>query len=144
MIRFSQPLPDEPQHQWRYQIDRFVAENQSHLAALWWGLRQEWGEDSQDFLGIDIKPTPHFIRCSRESLETLNQQLEQKIQEILGILDGYNPEAEIVMIGLGEGQIKLIYFQPQLTPATCFAQLTSDLDALISQLEELMGKYISV
>jgi hypothetical protein len=135
MISLGNRPPDDEANQWRYVLDRFVAENQQELAALAWGLLQEW-EDSKDALGIDLKPKPHFIRCSRAALEELNRKVERKIQEILGILDGYNPETEVAAIALAEGQVKLIYFQPELSPPICFEQSGENLDMLIQQLEE--------
>ena len=38
---------------WRSQLDFFVDDYQVELAALAWGLKQEWKEDG-DVLGIDI------------------------------------------------------------------------------------------
>jgi hypothetical protein len=120
------------------QLDRFVQENQLLLAALAWGLRQEWGE-SQSVLGIDLNPQPHFICCSQAAIEQLNRQVDNQIQEILGILDSYDPEKEIAMISIGNNQIKLIYFQPDPPPPDCFVQLDADLDSLIQQLEERLA-----
>ena len=111
MIEFINPVPNNPENQWRSRLDSFVKEHQIELAALSWGLYQEWGENSQDILGIDLKPTPHFIRSSRDSVEKLNEKVEQKLKEILGILDGYKPQEEVVIIWVGEGQVKLIYFK---------------------------------
>jgi len=44
MMRFEQPIPDDPANQWRYQLDQFVQENQQELAGLMWGLLSEWGK----------------------------------------------------------------------------------------------------
>ena len=142
MLRFHQISFDDPANRWRYQLDKFVQENQQLLAALVWGLSQEW-EESQATLGIDLKPRPHFVCCSREALEVLNKKVHRQIQEILGILDGYNPKEEVVILGIGEGQIKLINFQPDLPPPVCFQQLDLDLDTLIKQLEKLMVEQLS-
>jgi len=79
-MRFEQPIPDDPANQWRYQLDQFVQENQQELAGLMWGLLSEWGEDAQETLGIDLKPQPHFVCCSREALEKLNRKVNCKIQ----------------------------------------------------------------
>jgi hypothetical protein len=137
MINFGSSPPTDEANRWRSLLDEFVAENEQALAALAWGLLQEWG-DNQDTLGIDLKPTPHFVRCSREAIEKLNRKVNRKIQEILGVLDGYDPETEVVAIGIGEGQLKLIYFQPDPPPSVCFEQIEGDLDTLIQQLEERM------
>lgn len=140
MLPFGQTLPDDTANQWRYQLDQFVKANQSHLAALAWGFRQEWA-DTDNSLGIDLKPQPHFISCSRDALEKLNQQVDNQLQEILGILDGHNPETEVVIIAIGEGQVKLIHFEANPSPPECFNQLGADLDGLIATLEtELQQK----
>lgn len=127
---------------WRSQLDLFVTDNESQLAALAWGLKQEWG-DSNDVLGIDLQPTPHFVACSPESLEKLNKNTRGQIQEILGIVDGYDHQTEVVMIAIGEGQIKLINFQPETTPPECFAATDGDLDKLIDTLETNIAKYVA-
>jgi hypothetical protein len=143
MIQFSNLPPNDLENQWRYKLDRFVEENQQSLAALAWGLSQEWG-DSRETLGIDLKPHPHFVCCSSDALETLNRKVDRKIQEILGILDGYDPIEEVAIIGIGDGQIKLIYFRPDPSPRACFEQTNGDLNALIMQLEQKMSEYLSV
>lgn len=139
MINFGSLSPDNRENSWRYQLNEFVEVNQQKLAALFWGLLQEWG-NNQDTLGIDLKPKPHFVCCSRESIEQLNHQVGKRLQEILGILDGYNPEEEVVIIVIGEGQIKLINFQPEPSPAECFKLVGVDLDTLIQQLEQSLAK----
>ncbi len=142
MIQFGISPSNDAANQWRSQVDRFVEENQTLLAAIAWGLLQEWG-DTQDVLGIDLQPQPHFVRCSRTALEQLNQQVNRKIQEILGILDGYKPEQEVAMIAIATGQIKLIYFQNEPFPPDCFKQITGSLDESIEQLENLMKQQIN-
>ncbi|MBR8829773.1 MAG: hypothetical protein N5P05_001275 [Chroococcopsis gigantea SAG 12.99] len=138
-MRLNELPPDDATNRWRYLLDRFVEENQQDLAALAWGLKLEWG-DSQDVLGVDIKPTPHFVCCSRSAIETLNRNVGRKVQEILGIIDGYKPEKEVVIIGIGEGQLKLIYFEPDFSPQECFEKINIDLDTLIQKLEEKAHK----
>jgi hypothetical protein len=140
MIGFSNPLSDNAENKWRYQLDQFVRENELELAALAWGLLQEWGE-SKDTLGIDLKPTPHFVACSRDSIEKFNRKVDNHIQEILGVLDGYKPEEEVVIIVIGKGQIKLINFKPEPSPPVCFEQADRELDRLIKKLEaSLIGQ----
>nr|ADN14317.1 conserved hypothetical protein [Gloeothece verrucosa PCC 7822] len=148
---FGSPLPKDEANQWRHQLNQFVKENEKDLAALAWGLLQEWGDSAelafspnQDALGIDLQPSPHFVRCSKESLDQLNRQLDQKIQEILGILEKYNAAEEVAIVGIGEGQIKLIYFKPQPTPPQCFEEVGEDLSGLIEKLEKRMGELITV
>jgi hypothetical protein len=139
MIQFNNPPLDNVEERWRAKLDRFVEENQPALAAVSWGLHQEWGND-QETLGIDLKPTPHFVRCSREAIELLNKKVDRKIQEILGILDGYDPQEEVAIIGIGDGQIKLIYFKPEPSPPDCFEQIERDLETLIEHLEQKMAE----
>ncbi|MGH2414967.1 MAG: beta-carboxysome assembly chaperone CcmS [Microcystaceae cyanobacterium] len=143
MIGFGTTPPNNRENQWRYQLDQFVQDNQIPLAALAWGLLQEWG-DSQDALGIDLKPNPHFVRCSRESMEEFNRKVDRQIQEILGILDGYDAKKEVVIVVIGKGQIKLINFQPEPPPPVCFEQFEKDIDALIKQIEERMIEQIEL
>jgi hypothetical protein len=142
MMRFDQPIPDDDANQWRFQIDRFVEENRTELAALMWGLLQEWGRESKETLGIDLKPEPHFICCSRDALEKLNRKVDRKIQEILGIVARYNPEEEVAIVAIGNGQIKLVYYKPDIVPPECFEKLSIDLDTLIRQLETKMASEI--
>ncbi|WP_422661929.1 beta-carboxysome assembly chaperone CcmS [Pannus brasiliensis] len=137
-MKFGQSIPDDQANLWRYQVDRFVEDNREKLAGLLWGLLQEWGEDSKDILGIDLKPSPHFIRCSREALEKLNRRVDRQIQEILGIVDRYSREDEVAIVAIGHGQVKLIYYKPDRSPRDCFEDLSIDLDTLIQQLETEM------
>ncbi len=135
MMMFNQPQPQHGENKWRSQLDQFVKENQKELAALAWGLFLEKGENN-DTLGIDLQPTPRFVSCPRTAIETLNTNVKQHIQEILGVLDAYNPEQEVVMIGIGKGQIKLIQFQPEPPPPKCFAEIGNNVDVLLEQLEQ--------
>jgi hypothetical protein len=135
MINLGSQPPNDEVNRWRFLLDEFVAENEQALAALAWGLLQEWGENKET-LGIDLKPKPHFVCCSRATIETLNRKVNRKIQEIIGILDNYNPETEVVAIAIGEGQIKLLYFQPKPPPPDCFEQYGGNVDILIEQLEK--------
>lgn len=143
MIKLGTTPPDDTKNEWRYQLDQFVQENQQSLAALAWGLLQEWGDNSKDALGIDLIPKPHFVCCSRESIEKFNRKVNNQIQEILGVLDGYKPEEEVVIIVIGEGQIKLINFKPEPSPPVCFEQTKMDIDKLIILLEKLMSESLN-
>ena len=141
-MRFSNTPPDNAENSWRYQLDDFVRDNKQELAALAWGLLQEWG-DRNNTLGIDLKPKPHFVACSREAIEKLNKQVNSQLREVLGILDGYEPSKEVVIIGIGNGQIKLINFVSDPAPPVCFDLCeNSDLDALINKLEGELDRYI--
>jgi hypothetical protein len=141
MMKFGSDR-DTPAEKWRWQIDRFVDDNQTELAALAWGLKQEW-QDSDDTLGIDLQPQPHFVACSKEAIEQLNRTTKGHLQEILGLIDGYKPELEVLAIAIGNGQIKLIHFQPKITPPDCLAKLQIDIDTLITTLEtRLLGYFV--
>ncbi len=141
-MRFSSTPPDDAENSWRYQLDDFVRENKPELAALAWGLLQEWGSRNNT-LGIDLKPKPHFVACSREAIEKLNQQVNSQFREILGILDGYDPTKEVVIIAIGKGQIKLINFASDPPPPVCFENAENqDLDRSIARLEQEMERYI--
>ena len=142
MFDLGDNRPEIAEQKWRSQLDFFVTDYEAELAALAWGLKQEWGEN-EDVLGIDLQPTPHFVACSQDSLEKLNKNTRGRLQEILGIVDGYDPTVEVVIIGIGEGQIKLINFQPEKTPSECLADINGDLDRLSETLETALGKYIS-
>jgi hypothetical protein len=142
-MRLGSNQPNTGNEKWRSQLDRFVRENEKQLAALAWGLQQEWG-DLDNTLGIDLKPKPHFVACSREAIEELNLNTNGQIQEILGLIDGYKPEREVSIVVIGDGQIKLIYFQPKLAPPTCFQEVAEDLDTLISILEERLIEQVSL
>ncbi|MGB5592770.1 MAG: hypothetical protein WBM62_01885 [Crocosphaera sp.] len=138
-MQFGDSPPDNLENQWRYQLDRFVTENKTSLAALAWGLTNEW-EDQTDALGIDLQPQPHFIRCSRQSLDELNKNVEGKIQEILGIIDNHNYQEEVAIIAISQGQIKLIYYQSDPFPPVCFQEQQKTLDDLIEELETTMRR----
>lgn len=143
MIRFGNNPENTAQERWRSQLDEFVQTNQQKLAALVWGLQQEWN-DSEQTLGIDLKPTPHFVTCSRSAIEQLNQNTNNHLQEILGLIDGYKPEEEVLIIVIGDGQIKLIHFQPSPSPPLCFANSAENLDTLIEVLSTTLAQKVSL
>ena len=143
MLPLGTTLPDDAANQWRFQLDEFAKANRHQLAALAWGFHQEW-TDTDNHLGIDLEPQPHFVSCPRDAVEKLNQRVDSKLQEILGILDGYNPETEVVIMAIAKGQIKLIYFQPDPSPSECFENLGSDLDSLILDLETKLQKTVTL
>jgi hypothetical protein len=143
MFDFGDNRPEIAEQKWRSQLDLFVTDYEQQLAALAWGLKQEWGE-SDDVLGIDLQPVPHFVACSQDSLEKLNKNTRGIVQEILGIVDNYDPAVEVVIVGIGEGQLKLINFQSKITPAECFTAMKGDIDGLISSLEAALVEYIKV
>jgi len=141
MIMFGRPQPDKPEDKWKHQLDRFAKEYQQELAALSWGLFLERGE-SEDTLGIDLLPTPHFVYCPKTAIEDLNRRVQNHIQEILGIVDAHNPEKEVLIVGIGNDQLKLIQFEPEPAPPTCFEQLAEDVDTLLNRLEQCLSQQI--
>ncbi len=139
MIMFGASEPEKAEDQWKHQLTRFAKENQRELAALAWGLFLERGK-SEDTLGIDLKPSPHFVYCPKKALAELNERVENHIQEILGIVDAHKPEQEVLIIGIGNDQIKLIQFEPEPAPPACFEQVGQDVDALLGQLEQRLSQ----
>ena len=133
---FGKPQPERAEDQWKHQLTRFVNDNKKELAALAWGLHLERGD--QESIGIDLQPTPHFVYCPKNSIEELNRKANNQLQEILGIVDAHQPEKEVLMIGIGNDQIKLIQFEPEPTPAVCFEQVSKDVDTLLGELEQLL------
>ncbi|MBW4557495.1 MAG: hypothetical protein KME59_16440 [Trichormus sp. ATA11-4-KO1] len=138
-MMFGSTQPETGDSKWRRQLDKFVKENQRDLAALFWGLWLENG-DSKGTVGIDLQPTPHFVYCPQAAIENLNHQVENRLQEILGIVENHQPEVEVVMIGIGKGEIKLIQFAPEPPPPDCFAQVGQDVDGLLELLEQRMSE----
>jgi hypothetical protein len=140
-MKLKQDLPDTPENQWRFQLDDFVRDHQQELAGVFWGLLREWG-DTQDILGIDLKPQPHFVACPKQNIRELNRKVSGYLQEVLGVLDNYQPEVEVALIAIGEGQIKLIYYKPEIPPPDCFTNVVTDLDRSIEVLEKRLAEYI--
>lgn len=138
---FSGIQPETGDNKWRRLLDKFVKANQQELAALFWGLWLENG-DSQGTIGIDLQPQPHFVYCPKEAVEKLNERVENRLQELLGIIENNKPETEVVMIGIGKGEIKLIQFAPEPSPQVCFEQFGQDVDSLLESLEERMIEQI--
>ncbi|MGK7946089.1 MAG: hypothetical protein AB4058_16635 [Microcystaceae cyanobacterium] len=135
MIQFGNPSPEKKTNPWRQKLDQFSQQYQKELAAVAWGLRQEWGE-TQETLGIDLKPNPHFICCSHQAIAQLNQQVGQKIQEIIGIVENCDPQEEVAILVIGDNQFKLLYFKPEPSPPQCLTESELTLDQLIEFLEE--------
>jgi SNF2 family DNA or RNA helicase len=136
-MEIQQPDPNS----WQYKLDQFAKKNQQELAALVWGLTLEWGEE-KNTLGIDLKPKPHFVACSKKAIDELNNNVREYLQEIVGIIENNNPEKEIVIIGIGEGKIKLINLETNPPPPLCFEQMTTDIDSLIESLEAKLIQYL--
>ncbi|MEO3706097.1 beta-carboxysome assembly chaperone CcmS [Trichormus azollae] len=132
---FSGIQPEKGDNKWRRLLDKFVKANQPELAALFWGLWLENG-DTKGTIGIDLQPQPHFVYCPKEAVKNLNERVENRLQELLGIIENNKPEMEVLMIGIGKGEIKLIQFAPEPSPQVCFEQVGKDLDSLLESLEE--------
>ncbi|MEH2391111.1 MAG: hypothetical protein V7K21_05350 [Nostoc sp.] len=139
---FGNSQPESGDNKWRRELDKFVKANQQELAALFWGLWLANG-DSQGTVGIDLQPAPHFIYCPKEQIENLNNKVDNRLQEILGIVENHQPEVEVVMIGIGKGEIKLIQFVPEPAPQICFEQAGKDVDGLLDVLEQRMSEHFS-
>ncbi|AFZ23964.1 hypothetical protein Cylst_1692 [Cylindrospermum stagnale PCC 7417] len=142
MMMFGSTQPETTENKWRGQLDRFVKENRPELAALFWGLWLANG-DSQGTIGIDLQPTLHFVYCPKEAIEKLNNNVDNRLQEILGIVENHKPEIEVVMIGIGKGEVKLIQFAPEPPPPICFEQIALDVDDLLELLEQRMSEEIT-
>ena len=128
-----------PNDEWRRQLNRFVKENQQELAALSWGLWLE-NADAKGTIGIDLQPTPHFVYCPKEAIEQLNTTVENRLQEILGIVKHHKPEVEVLMIAIAKDQVKLIHFEPEVAPPTCYERVGKEVDTLLEDLEQLLSK----
>lgn len=134
-MQFGSSKNSQTQEKWRWQIDNFVDDNEVQLAALTWSLQQEWNDGNNTILGIDLKPKPHFVACTREQIEKLNQSTKGHLQEILGLIDGYQPDIEVLNLVIGEGQVKLIHFQPRTSPPDCSRLEQNNVARLIELLE---------
>ncbi|NEP11890.1 MAG: hypothetical protein F6K14_17105 [Symploca sp. SIO2C1] len=141
MIIFGNRESDKAEDQWRYQLDWFVKNHQQELAALAWGLFLERGE-SDDVLGLDLKPKPHFVYCPKEAIETLNRNVDNRIQEILGVVDAHQPQQEVLIIAIGNGELKLIQFEPEPLPSACFEQVGENVNTLLERLEKQLALVI--
>ncbi|WP_414576197.1 hypothetical protein [Anabaena sp. CCY 9402-a] len=142
-MMFGSNQPESGDNKWRSQLDRFVKEHQQELAALAWGLWLENG-DKQGTIGIDLQPTPHFVYCPQEAVEKLNNNVENRLQELIGIIEHHQPEVEVLMIGIGKGEVKLIQFAPEPAPQVCFEQVGKNVAGLLDLLEQRMTEAIIV
>ncbi|NJK66290.1 MAG: hypothetical protein HC941_06945 [Microcoleus sp. SU_5_3] len=142
MFLFDSPESKPNENSWRRKLDKFVKANQNELAALAWGLFLERGEESEEVLGIDLAERPRFVYCKKEAIEELNRQVKNHIQEILGVLKAHKPQTEVAIVAIGEGQIKLILFEPKPEPPICFEEAAADVDTLLDRLEKQMAEYM--
>lgn len=136
---FGSPQPPQKENPWRRKLDRFVKENRQELAALAWGLWLENG-NSKGTLGINLEPTPHFVYCPKDAIEKLNDNVENKLREVLGVVDAHQPEKEVLFIGIGKEQIQLIQYESDPPPPVCFEQVALDVDTLLEQLQQRLSQ----
>lgn len=125
---------EKAEDRWRYELADFAKANQHELAALSWALWLE-NEHNDSAIGIDLEPTPHFVYCPKSAILKLNENVSNRLQEIVGVVEGFNPEKEVLLVGLNKGQIKLIEFETQPPPPECFDRVDMDVDALLERLE---------
>ena len=130
--------PNGSNEAWKYRLDRFSDEYGRQLAALSWGLHLD-NPDREATLGLDLQPTPHFVFCSREAIENLNRNTKNQLQETIGLIDAHQPETEVLIIAIGVGQIKLLYFEPEIPPPICFEQCQQTTEEIACQLEECLA-----
>ncbi|QUS61133.1 hypothetical protein IQE94_03010 [Synechocystis sp. PCC 7339] len=135
-------LPDDGQHPWRYRLDQFTKEEQTALAALAWAFYQQWPAKEQ-YLGLDLHPQAHFISCAPQAIAKLNDQVNGRIQEMVGILHGYDPVTEVAIFVIGPTQFKLLFFQPTPDPAGCFAELGLTIEELKHRLEQILQEKLT-
>ena len=140
---FGSTQPETADNKWRRQLDVFVKENQKELAALAWGLWQENGS-SQGTIGINLKPVPHFVYCPQDSIEKLNDNVDNRLQEILGLIKHHKPEIEVLMIAIGKDEVKLIYFESNPAPEECFNQVGKDINTLMDDLERGLSEKVNL
>jgi|GEM_PF-323003 len=122
---------------WVEQLEAFVRGQQHTLAALNWALHLEQGAE-QDTIAVDFEPTPHLVFCRRDAIVALNEQVNNQLREVIGILNGHKPEQEVFILGIGPGQsceFKLIQFQPEPAPPACYEQRSETAAELVTQLE---------
>lgn len=136
---FGSTQSDKPQPKWLHKLDKFVKAHHLELAALSWGLWQQNG-NSKGTIGIDLQQPPHFVYCPQEAIEKFNDNVDNKLQEILGLVDNHKPQSEVLIIGIGFEQIKLIYFEPESPPPVCFERVNRDVDGLLDFLELRMSE----
>jgi hypothetical protein len=142
-MMFGSTQPESTENNWRSLLDKFAKENKMELAALSWGLWSE-NQNHEVTVGIDLKPQPHFVFCPRDAVEKLNSKVDNRLQEMIGLINNFKPEVEVLMIGIGQEQVKLIYFESQPTPPECFAQLGKDVNTLLDELEARLSETLAV
>jgi hypothetical protein len=133
--------PNRPSTRNLKRIDRFVRDYRREFAALVWGYDRaiEAQGGDREYLGIDLQPTPHFITCTRPQIEALNTKVDNRLREAIGVLDGYDPTKEVLVVGIADGQVQIIVFLcDDPTPEQEFKTLGVDVDVLLDRLEANM------
>lgn len=137
---FGSRPPQTDSEPWKYRLDQFARDCRPQIAALSWSFHLA-NPETTDVLGIDLQPQPHFVTCPRRAVETLNKNVAHQLQEVLGLLDAYNPETEVLMLAIGDGQIKILFFEPDLTPPAAYESLDEPvLETLMVELEEELAR----
>ncbi|MEB3826685.1 beta-carboxysome assembly chaperone CcmS [Phormidium sp. CCY1219] len=126
--------PEKAEDQWRGQLADFAKANQEELAALSWGLWLE-NQHNDSVIGIDMSPRPHFVYCPKAAIAQLNGKVNNKLAEMIGVVENFNPETEVLLVGIGNGQVKVIEFEIDPPPPVCFERMGHDVQTLIERLE---------
>jgi hypothetical protein len=139
----NRPTTNEPDRDrpWKQRLDEFSRSHQDELAALSWGLWLENGKQ-MGAIGIDIKPTPHFVYCSEAALQRLNESVDDRLQELLGIVANYQAEKEVAIVAIGLDQVKLVHFAPKTPPPACHEKLGRSPTELMDSLEAAMAEIL--
>ncbi len=127
-------------------IDRFVRDYRREFAALVWGydhaIEAQGGD--REYLGIDLQPSPRFITCTRPQIEALNAKVDNRLREAIGVLDGYDPNKEVLVVGIADGQVQIIVFLcDDPTPEQEFEALGVEVETLLDQLEAEMMRELA-
>jgi hypothetical protein len=141
MVESENLSPTTDLKTWQH-FKEFVAENEQLLAALSWRFYQE-KEETGEILGLELHPEPHFVACSQHAIETLNQNADNRLREMLGIVEGYKPEEEVLIIGMDRDRLQLVFFVPRPTPPECCEEVGQDLYTLLDEIEAKIAKIIN-
>ncbi|MDB9494102.1 hypothetical protein PN441_18990 [Spirulina major CS-329] len=137
---FGSRPPQTDSEPWKYRLDQFARDCRPQIAALSWSFHLA-NPETTDVLGIDLQPQPHFVTCPRRAVEALNQNVAHQLQEVLGLLDAYQPETEVLILAIGDGQIKILFFEPDPTPPEAYQTLDEPvLETLMVELEDELAR----
>lgn len=141
MVESENLSPPTDPETWQ-NLKEFVAEHQQLLAALSWRFYQE-KEETGEILGLELHPKPQFVACSQHAIETLNQNADNRLREMLGIVEGYKPEEEVLIIGMGRDRLQLVFFTPEPSPPECCEEVGKDLYTLLDEVEAKLADLIN-